>query len=1373
MIFGGSFSSDSLDGGSGDDTIRSGGGNQTLSGGTGNDLIFGGAIGSDSIDGGVGNDTITGGQGNSSIAGGGGNDLIFGGVFGTDSIDGGTGNDSIYASGGNDTVGQNNTLLGGDGNDLIFGGTIGNDSIDGGVGNDTIYASQGNDLIFGGAIGNVSVLGSSGSDSIQGGAGNDLIFGASVGNDSIDGGAGNDTIYASQGNDLIFAGAIGNVSVVGTGGNDSISGGSGNDLIFGGALGTDTLDGGMGDDSIDAGGGNDLIFGGIGNDTIESGSGSESILAGEGNDLIFGLSVGSDTIDAGAGDDSVQGSSGNDLIFGGFGNDTIDSGSGTETIFGGDGNDLIFGGSLGNDSMDAGAGDDTIVAGGGSGTDTIDGATGNDLIFAEVATNATLGANELTLDGDSSYRLLNIEASHLVGNASDNRIDVSGSSLKSYLVGGLGNDTLLGGSGNDTLLPGGGTDALHGAGGDDLYWFVGGQSGSVQITEANSAGVDTLDFSRMISGVRVDLASVVANQVAPGLNITLAGEVENVVGSDFNDSIIGNALDNYLIGQGGQDLLQGGAGNDRLESGRRRTVFLDFDSASEVGEYVYSLDVRSQILARVKEDYAPFDIEFVTTRPTSDQYVTILFNAAVFLPGSQFVLGGISERVGWRELSGGGVVQVDVNGFFGLTGNRLPPTTENYVALSSTIAAHELAHMYGLRHEDAYGPPGSGIFAGSRNAQRYRPVFTGPTAAVESRLHLIASPASIGTTLVDALGNPYFGEREALKLAFAENGSVVTELADSAKLTAALGTNSVLVQPLGVLPAVAVPNTLMPGAKNHGRELLAAAAAVIGEIQLGINDRSENDYYSFSGSKDDVVTIEVLSNTLRHRFSNPIDSIVRVFDSAGNKVAYYLSPSGAFNDDSLEPTDSILIDLVLPETGTYYVEVDTFSFAAPEFLQYQPGFDIAGYSARFPNDPAVTDRDRGQYELLIYRFDGTIPASNGDTLIGGLGRDQIFGNSGKEIVLGLNSNEDLLFDTSGAATQTSTAPVITPIATQTGLEGSEITFTASAVDADDDFAAGWSLQPAAGYAYATGATIDPVSGRVAFLPIDNGQYAVRVLATDIQGLVSSQVVLFEVSNVAPQATIATISTVRVEGGEIAVTATAQDPAGAADPLTYLYEVVRDGAVVTSRSGVALTAFSFVPNDSGEYTLRLTVSDQDGGSHTVSQALQVENAAPTANLSSNGPIDEGSNLVVSLANFFDPSSVDLSGLRFSFATSAGGLASNFESASTSSTASFGTNDNGPVTIFARVIDKDGGYTDYSVTSTVRNVAPTATLTNGGAVDEGASIVVNFVDAADVSTVDTTAGLRYSFARTLAELAATYDQATSLRGLSSLQRTVVRW
>ncbi len=1348
MIFGGSFGDDSLDGGIGNDSIYAGAGDQSINGGAGDDTVVG-SDGQETVSGGSGNDVILAGDGDSSIFGGAGNDLIFGGSGGNDSIYGGEGDDSIYGGDNNDSIYggpgvvvagdevSNDIIDGGTGNDLIFGGSIGNDSIYGGEGNDSIIGATANDAIYGGD-GDDTLVGGIGDSTLLGGDGNDLIFGGSMGGDSIDGGTGNDSILLA-GND------------------ETVLGGSGNDTIYSNNTANNIIDAGSGDDQIHGGTGLGSLIAGSGNDTIWSGSGDESISAGEGNDLIFGGSFGDDSIDAGDGDDSIQLAGGNDSIFAGSGNDTIITSDGTETISAGDGNDLIFGGSLGNDSIYGGEGNDTIIANSDIGQDSIDGGAGNDLIFGQVTGNATVTASILQFNANAVFHLQHIEDIKLIGDSGNNVLDASAASARVYLDGAGGNDSLIGGLGDDVLVGGSGVDYLAGGAGNDTYLFFNSQASSQTVFESANAGSDTLDFSSVMSSINLDLSSTSAQAAASNLSVQLIGDLENIIGSDFNDRLVGNDLNNILIGQGGQDTLLGGAGNDRLEAGRRRTVFLDFDSASEIGEHVYSSLERNAILTRIQADYAAFDVQFVTTRPTSGQYVTILFNAAVYLPGSQLALGGISERIGWRELSGGGIVQVDVNGFFGTQRNRLPGTVENFVALSSTIAAHELAHTYGLRHQDAFGPPGSGVFDGGKNAFRYRPVFTGPKAAFETKQHLIASPASVGTTLVDALGNPYFGERESLKLAFSETGSVVTEIPDSLKSTQLIGTQTVLVQPLGALAPLSVPNTLQAGASNFGRNLDAAASGVIGEIKYTSAGRSENDYYSFQGRKDDVVTIEVMSQSLRHRFNNTIDSLLRVYNSAGQKIAYYGSLLGAFNDDSIEPTDSILIDLVLPADDSYTIEVDTFSFQAPEFSIYQPSFNVAGYSAAFPNDPAVTDRDRGQYELLVYRFNGTTPAQTGDNLNGGAGADLLYGNSGKEVLLGFNSAEDLLFDSSGASSYQNTVPIITAIPDQTGAEGQTIQFTAVAIDPDGDFGNGWSIEPVDGYSLPAGATIDSSTGLFSASPNDNGLFAVRIVATDTTALTTSQVVYFTISNQAPTATVTHNGPVN-EGSPITISLTDVNDPSSVDSQTLRYSIASSIAGLAANYGDAGIASSavFTPTDNGTSNYYVRVFDKDGGFNEYSTTVVATNVAPTATITSNGPVDEGSEVTISLTNVNDPSSEDGLSLKYSFADSAAGLAATYATAGTSLSAVFATNDSGTKIYYARVFDKDGGFTDYSTSVFINNVAPTASITNNGPVNEGSPVTISLAGFNDPSSEDGLS-LKYSFADSAAGLAATYATA----------------
>src|SRR5581483_4008225 len=123
-------------------------------------------------------------------------------------------------------------------------------------------------------------------------------------------------------------------------------------------------------------------------------------------------------------------------------------------------------------------------------------------------------------------------------------------------------------------------------------------------------------------------------------------------------------------------------------------------------------------------------------------------------------------------------IVVDVNGFLGgpgqpvADGNAATATVrDNLVALTSTIAEHELGHTVGLRHGDSFGPPGFGIH-NPPGPGAYAPAFPGLAGALETDWHIMASPASVGSSLANAMATsppPFFGEREAIGLAFADD----------------------------------------------------------------------------------------------------------------------------------------------------------------------------------------------------------------------------------------------------------------------------------------------------------------------------------------------------------------------------------------------------------------------------------------------------------------------------------------------------------------------------------------------------------------------------------------------------------------------------
>ncbi len=1087
-----------VDGGDGNDTIIGGGGLNTLLGGKGADLLAGAANATaNSLLGGSGDDTIYGGGGGDSLGGGGGNDLIFAGNFtaigfeqvpdiakgGGGSgyvVDGGVGNDTLIGSDGRDD------LIGGDGHDLIVGGN----GTPGGVpGEDSkLIGNKGNDTIFGGG----------GDDSIDGGDGDDVIFGGFLQSGLFPGifpstGGGNNIIEGGGGNDRIFAGN----------GNDIIRGGAGNDLIAGGPLelsgGTNVFEGGTGNDSIYGGAGDDTIFGDDGNDYIISGGGNETIFVGLGTDIVSG-GEGNDSIFGGGGGgiDTLRGDGGDDLIFG----DTL----GFSIAEGGSGNDIIDARG-GITSADGGAEDDLIVSS--RAMTSIAGGSGFDTLRFEGDNNITLTNTMLVIDSDTPISVSGIEAARLTGGAGNNTLSASGFTGDVELRGDAGDDVLVGGSGNDRLYTTSGNDELRGGAGNDQYIFARTSTGDVTIHESTGGGVDQLDFRDLSRGITIDLKILGQQTIAPGLQLTLGsgGEIENVIGTALPDTIFANDLANVAYGLGGHDFIDGRGGANILYAAGTRIIYLDFDSATETGEHIYTQPERDAIEARIADDFQALDVSVTQQMPAAGiEFSHVIFNASVAGGPAR---GGISEKIGFRELIGSARVQIDVNIFLNNAGNDLPGTTQNYIALSSTIAGHELSHLFGVRHQDAFGNPGDGVYQGLLTS-RFRPTYFGASSADQTPVHLSASPASVGTTLVHAVGNPYLGPRESLKLVYSESGDPLFEVGDASKVTTAVLASTVVAQPIGDLPLMRVPTFTSPdGITNVRGETGAGVVVVLGEIQINpLTQRAESDYYTFTGKAGQVVTIEVLSQSLRHRIANTIDSVLRIYNSAG--VALTATASSGIvpviNDDSFESGDAVLLDVVLPADGTYTVEVDTFSFRNAEYasLPNPLGIDSAAFCTANPGNFNCVDTDTGNYELMIYSFGQTLPAQlPSDTLVGGSGPDRFVGSSGDIVILEFDPVLDSLVDRIGNANVTvaNAAPLIDVRSINdisVGGDGRTIRLSGAitTTDVSDTVTAtvNWGDGTSGPMAIGLGGIIDPsVVSHTYFVP---GPYQITITATD-------------------------------------------------------------------------------------------------------------------------------------------------------------------------------------------------------------------------------------------------------------------------------------
>ncbi|MEQ1577134.1 MAG: hypothetical protein ABL894_05730 [Hyphomicrobium sp.] len=125
--------------------------------------------------------------------------------------------------------------------------------------------------------------------------------------------------------------------------------------------------------------------------------------------------------------------------------------------------------------------------------------------------------------------------------------------------GGQSNDTLIGNEFGNVLTGAGGHDVLRGLGGGDTY-------------DGNS-GIDTVAYDYASAFVSVDLRSGTGIDGAALGDVFLfdpsygRSSVENLTGSNYDDTLIGDAGVNSLFGGYGDDTLEGGYGNDILNGG--------------------------------------------------------------------------------------------------------------------------------------------------------------------------------------------------------------------------------------------------------------------------------------------------------------------------------------------------------------------------------------------------------------------------------------------------------------------------------------------------------------------------------------------------------------------------------------------------------------------------------------------------------------------------------------------------------------------------------------------------------------------------------------------------------------------------------------
>ena len=287
-----------------------------------------------------------------------------------------------------------------------------------------------------------------------------------------------------------------------------------------------------------------------GTQIVKAGKGRSRTSTGAGNDRIYIAKSSNSIAEAGLGNDLIVGSKGHDYIYASPKKNPKKV-SDKDTVRGAGGNDRIYDYSGEGNQLFGLAGTDRIYSLGDS-VSTVHGGNGSDFIYSNGGETAS-GSPE-----------------KLFGERGNDRIngDQTPGNGPVLLDGGSGDDWLNGGAFADTAIVHSGIVKIDMGGGDDLIVAASGG----RVTMDGGAGRDAVSWAthtpsdkRSFSGVDVDLR----NGQVGGVGIQTVKDIEDVIGSSFDDSITGKpgVTNDIYAGMGDDELVGQYEDEDNADGG--------------------------------------------------------------------------------------------------------------------------------------------------------------------------------------------------------------------------------------------------------------------------------------------------------------------------------------------------------------------------------------------------------------------------------------------------------------------------------------------------------------------------------------------------------------------------------------------------------------------------------------------------------------------------------------------------------------------------------------------------------------------------------------------------------------------------------------